>query len=317
VKRRVALTLCRATFAAIDTASTNNPSFPTMITHSPLLLSRILLRPILWGVLLLIGISASAAETSPSSAVPVQRLKDFLWREVQNHEGKTLGSVTDVLVEMPSGKIVFVAVVPSGFFERPKTLPPGALIAPAQGNGPLRVEISHDRWLEAPRIDWDPKLIVQNTGDGPRIYGYYQQQWAEPEPIPEPGLEVVASRKKDNATPPPVQYVSLKDMLLDRVTTPAWEQAGFLSDFIIDWSAQRATHALVSPQFTPLARPDEMWFAIPLPLLNPPDEEDAITVNSNVEAFRRAPNLPEDGRLPENATTEIYRYPADPKLTGS
>src|SRR5690606_27609593 len=109
-------------------------------------------------------------------------------------------------------------------------------------------------------IDWNPRFVVKHEDDGPRIYAYYQQRWSEPDPTPAPGVEVVASQEK---RPAPLQYVSLNNLLLERVTTSAWEQAGFLTDVLLDWSAQRATHALVSPQFTPLARPDEKWFAIP------------------------------------------------------
>jgi len=260
------------------------------------------------------NVSAGADSPPPKSAkaneqaAPVLRLNDVLWREVQNNQGETLGSVSDVLVQMPSGKIVFVAVVPSGFFQRPKTLPPGAFTVPSDPAAALRVDITLERWLEAPRIDWDPKLIVKNTEDGARIYAYYQQRWAEPEPDPEPGLQVVATKKE---TAPPLQYVSLKDLLLNRVTTSAWEQAGYLNDFLIDWTAQRATHALVLPQFTPLAPPDAMWFAIPVPLLNPPVEDDAITVNSGVEAFRTAPTLQPGTALPEGNRTQIFRYPRD------
>jgi sporulation protein YlmC with PRC-barrel domain len=247
----------------------------------------------------------NAAEPASTQA-PQMRLKEFLWREVQNKEGKTLGSVSDVLVEMPSGKIVFVAVVPSGFYQRPKTLPPGAVLVPSDPTAPLQVDITQDRWIDAPWIDWNPRFVVKNEGDGARIYAYYQQRWSEPDPTPAAGVEVVAS-KKDR--PPPLQYVSLNDLLLERVTTPAWEQAGFVTDILLDWSVQRATHALVSPQFTPLARPDQKWFAIPMPLFVPPGEEDSITVNSSVQAFQRAPDFPQDGSGSTDVA-QIYRYPA-------
>lgn len=247
---------------------------------------------------------AGAAEPTRGQARQL-RLKEFLWREVQNKDGRTLGSTSDVLVQMPSGKIVFIAVVPSGFYQRPKTLPPGAFLVPADPDAPLQVDITLDRWLNAPRIDWNPRFAVKYEDDGARIYAYYQQRWSEPDPTPAPGVEVVASKE---ARPPPLRFVSLNNLLLERVTASGWEQAGFLTDFLLDWSVQRATHALVSPQFTPLARPDEKWFAIPTPLLIPPVEEDAIKVNAGVAAFQGAPDFPEDGSgSPDIA--QIYRYP--------
>ena len=258
-------------------------------------------------VALAAAIPGIASATEPTSDQAGQlRLKEFLWREVQNKDGRTLGSTSDVLVQMPSGKIVFVAVVPSGFYQRPKTLPPGAFQVPADPDGPLQVDITLDRWLNAPRIDGNPRYAVKNDGDGARIYAYYQERWSESDPTPAPGLEVVAS-KEDR--PPPLRFVSLNNLLLERVTALGWEQAGFLTDFLLDWSVQRATHALVSPQFTPLERPDEKWFAIPTPLLIPPVEEDAIKVNAGVAAFQGAPDFPENGTGSADVA-RIYRYPS-------
>lgn len=248
--------------------------------------------------------AAQTAEPAPSRTSAL-RLDDFLWRELQDREDRTLGSVSDVLVQMPSGRIVFVAVVPAEFFERPKAVPPGALAVPEDREAPIRLDITKERWIDAPRLDWDSVLVIKNTREGSEIYGYYQQPWREPEPLPPWGVEAVAPRANGS---PPERYVSLKKLLLDRVVTPAWEQAGYVRDFLLDWPARRATHALVSPRFTPLASEQEAWFAVPVPLLNPPVEGDALIVNSDVEAFRDAPRLAR-GKAPRTMM-EIYRYPA-------
>lgn len=257
---------------------------------------------------LLFGLSglavAEAAETPPSKTSAL-RLDDFLWRELQDREGETLGSVSDVLVQMPSGRMVFVAVVPSAFFERPKAVPPGALAVPEDRESPIRLDISKERWVDAPRLDWESALVIKNTREGSEIYGYYQQPWREPDPLPPWGVEAVVPSESGAL---PERYVSLKELLLDRVATPAWQQVGYVRDFLLDWPARRATHALVSPRFTPVASEQEAWFAVPVPLLNPPVEGDALIVNNGIEAFRRAPRLAR-GKTPENLT-EIYRYPA-------
>jgi len=76
--------------------------------------------------------------------------------------------------------------------------------------------------------------------------------------------------------------------LLKRIAAPAWQHEGFLNDFLLDWASQRVTHALISPQFPPLAAPDQMWFAVPIAQLNSPRDGNAIVVNSTPDAFRRA-----------------------------
>jgi hypothetical protein len=208
---------------------------------------------------------------------------------------------------MPSGRLVFVAVVPSEFFARPRAVPPGALTVPAASDQPLQLDITADRWLNAPILDWDAALVIKQTHEGRRIYGYYQHAWREPDPARPWGMTVVAP-PTDSA--PAARYVSLKKLLLNRVITPAAQQAGFVRDFLIDWTQPRATHALVSPRFTPLAQPDAMWLAIPTPLLLPPVEHDALTVNTDVDTLRRARSLAADEKPPTGDAARVFRYPA-------
>jgi sporulation protein YlmC with PRC-barrel domain len=257
---------------------------------------------------------ASALTAAANRAQPAQpsslllRLDEVLWREVQNRAGETLGSVSDVLAQMPSGRLVFVAVVPSEFFERPKAVPPGAIVFPDNAGAPLQLDIPNERWINAPRLDWDAALVIKHTSEGERIYGYYQQAWQEPDPTPPWGMTVVAPPA--DVRERPARYVSLKDILLHRVVTPVGHQAGFVRDFLVDWTRRYATHALVSPRFTPLAKPDAMWLAIPTPLLNPPVADDAITANTDLEALRRAEPVATGVTLSTSDRARIFRYPA-------
>lgn len=264
-------------------------------------------RPLLLLAFLAAGLTGRAAPVPEGSGTI--RLDTLLWREVQDSQGRTLGSVSDVLVQMPSGRVVFVAIVPAEFFSRPKGVPPGALEIPARPDAPVRLDVTPERWRAAPLLDWDTSLLVKQTGEGARIYGYYQQAWREPDPAPPWFMRIVGREGQEGERAK--RYVPLKKLLLDRVTTAADQQIGFVRDFLLDWADRRVTHALVSPQFTPLAKPDDRWFAVPVALLGPPLEQDALTVNSAPEAFREAKPLPE-GRLSHAAPAEIYRYPAVP-----
>lgn len=220
-----------------------------------------------------------------------------------------LGGVSDVLVQMPSGRMVFVAVDPSELFERPKAVPPQALTLPREPEAALRLDISKDRWITAPRLDWDAALVIKNTSEGGRIYGFYQQAWVNPDPDAPWGMTVVAPPK---GASPPARYVSLKRLLLNRIVTPAGQPAGFVRDFLLRWGDGRATHALVSPRFTPLAREDQMWFAVPLSLLSPRVEDDSLQVNSSIDAFRRAGPPRQAADAQGAATAEIHLFPATP-----
>ena len=238
------------------------------------------------------------------AATPL-RFNEILWREVQDREGRTLGSVSDILVQMPSGRIVFVAVTPPEFYAHPKAVSTNALSLPSK-DGALRLDLTTDGWIDAPQLDLESALVIKATSAGGKISGYYQQEWREPELTPA-GVPVVVTAPKD--APAANRYVSLGKLLWNRVTTPAWQQDGYVRDFLLNWPEARVTHAIVSSRFTPVAPKDTTWFAVPVTLLNPPVQQSAITINSGIESLRSAPDLPaaSPARISD---TQIYRYPA-------
>ena len=255
--------------------------------------------------------SWAASERSAPDGTLV-RLDDVLWREVRNVQDEKLGAVSDVLVQMPSGRIVFVAVDPTELFQRPKAVPPAALQVAASPDAPVVLDLAMDRWISAPRLDWDAALVIKNTMEGENIYGYYQHVWSEPDPGPPWGMTVVAPAS-DAA--PSVRYVSLKKLLLDDVATTDKRPVGSIRDFLIDWPGRRVTHALVSRRNVSGPEPGDRWFAIPTALLSPPVDSDAITVNETVAAFHNPPAWPGGGVSLANNPAAIYRYsvPTDPR----
>lgn len=265
------------------------------------------------GAWLLLLIASSPVSRAASVRLPPEatlvRLESLLWRDVQNVQGEGLGAVSDVLVQMPSGRIVFVAVDPTELFQRPKAVPPTALRVSGGPDAPLVLDMAMDRWISAPRLDWDSALVIENTEEGEKIYGYYQHVWREPDPGPPWGMTVVASAS-DAA--PAVRYVSLKTLLLDDVATTGQRPVGRIRDFLIDWPGKRVTHALVSRRIASSPKPDDMWFAIPAALLSPPVDSDAITVNDTVDAFRNPPAWPDEGVNAANNPATIYRYSVGP-----
>ena len=252
----------------------------------------------------LLNIARAASESAPPTAL---RLADFLWRDVQNQQGEPLGATSDVLVEMPSGRIVFVLIKPRQIYAEPRAVPPGSLSAPTSDDSALKLDISLDEWINAPRIDWDPKVIAKYTEKGAEIYGFYNQNWLQTAPGAEaPGVNVVAGKKDDKQ---PVRFVSLNNLVMHRVASPAWETAGFVRGFLLDWNSHRATHALVSRVFDPLPVPNDSWFAIPVSLLNPPVEQDALTIDTNEQAFANARTVSAESDLPISNTTDIFQFP--------
>jgi hypothetical protein len=100
--------------------------------------------------------------------------------------------------------------------------------------------------------------------------------------------------------------------MLERVVTNGNEHVGYIRDFILDWPGKRATHALISPRITQPRRPDQMWFAVPVAVLSPALTSDALTVNTDLGALRRARPVTQEKGRPADAGVTIYRYPVPP-----
>jgi len=260
-------------------------------------------------------IPLQAAPDQSDAGATSFRLERFLWRTVEDKQHHKLGAISDVLAEFPSGKIVFVMVRPDRLYAEPKAVPPSALVVPADQNAPVQLDISPDRWISAPHLGFDPKLVVKDTDDGAKIYGYYQQRWLGTTPhTNNTGLNVVASRDHPTSEQQPTRFVSLQTLKMNRVANSAWKQEGFLCGFVVDWPAHRVAYALVSRLFPPIQPASDPWYAVPVSLLSPPVNRDALTVNSSPEAFERAPQWQPGKKLPANTGTEIFRYPS-PKGT--
>jgi sporulation protein YlmC with PRC-barrel domain len=240
------------------------------------------------------------------------RLEDYLWRSVQNKKGESLGSVNDVLVHLPSGRIVFVSVLPNRLFDRPKAVPPTALTVSPGRHGPLVADISIDWWINAPIVDWSEALVLDLTEQGGKVHAYYQQAWLEPPPGFDWSIDRAVSPEQRANLP---RFVSLRKLEHERLQTGDAEQVGYVYDFLLDWENRRATHALVSPERAPVEQPRETWFAVPVALIGPAKDYDALPVNREMDAFRIAAT-PSDNRIPSADAGHIYRYPIGSQPVG-
>lgn len=257
-----------------------------------------------------LALAAPVKAAQKDAALSDLRVQDLLWRQVESREGETLGGISDVLVQLPSGRLMFLAIDPAALFQPPKIVPPGALSGVEQDPAsPVRLEIAKERWLFAPMVDWDGVGIIDNTAEGSKVYAFYQQAWRDPDPSRPPGLSAVGSTDQRR----PARYVSLNDLLGNRVVANSRQHVGYIRDFVLDWEGLRATHALISPQFVPPQSSGAEWFAVPITFLTPPRFGDAIVVNSDLAAFRNAAQWrPETGSTDR---TSILRYPAPPQIS--
>ena len=250
------------------------------------------------------GQNTPAANTSATEPLP---LDHYLWREVKNQSGQSLGAVSDLLVQIPSGQIVFVVIETSEMYGRPKVVRPDALTVSGKAREPVTLNLSADDWFNAPRLDWSGLQVTQKTNEGEKIYGSYLPQWIEQKPVANANGKN-AGRVSSAAGQPSDGFISLSKLQSHRVSVPGWDQDGFLNSFLIDWAAKRATHVMVSPEFPAIVRPDEMWYAIPVAMLNPPNDQNVLVVNSTKDVVARAQRIA--GEKLRSDIAGIYQFPS-------
>ena len=253
------------------------------------------------------GSNRDAAETQ---SMPLEQL---LWREVKTSDGQSVGTVRDVLCHLPSGQIVYVAIDPSDLYERARAIAPEKLSVPADRKEAVQVKMTINEWLNAPRLDWSGLEVTQVSDSGESIKGVYQAEWVPPQPTSVAAKKTPAQVSAALPKPSGPGFVALSQFHLKRVSVPGWDSEGFLNGFLLDWNAKRVTHALVSTEFAPISSPDKTWYAFPVALLTPPNEQEFIGINSTKEAIANAQRVAGDQLRSD--VQSIYQF--SPKVLSS
>lgn len=245
-----------------------------------------------------------------ATAQPLVTTPSVLWHRVLDQQNNRLGAVTDILVEMPSGRIAFFAVKPSQLFERPRVLPPDAL--ENAGDGALKLKGSLDAWYNAPILSWNQREVDAVTRNGLELRGYYEAAWAPPTSPASSGVAILGHPAQNR---PPTPYVSLRALQNTTVLDPAHQQIGAIAEFLIDWPQRRVTHAIVSHQEPSLTGAVSNGFAIPVPLLNPPAGGSEVIANVTPQTLQRAPRLTNAAQAAQSAG--VFRYVAPSALANN
>lgn len=101
---------------------------------------------------------------------------DLMEKQVENQDGEKLGTVEDLIVDVDSGELEFVVVSSGGILGIGgdlRAVPPGELSE--QGEDRLVLDISSDRWEEAPTIERDEIARLGEEQQSEEIRSFYQQ----------------------------------------------------------------------------------------------------------------------------------------------
>jgi sporulation protein YlmC with PRC-barrel domain len=268
---------------------------------------------LLWAACCCVNVMPAAAAAAPAPNAALSQsmpLQELLWREVKTTDGQSVGTVSDVLCHLPSGQIAYVAIDPSDLYERPRVVAPETLSVPADRNQPVQVKMTINEWLNSPRLDWSGLEVTQRSDSGENIKGVYQKEWVPPRPTSIATKKTPAEISAALPASSGPSFVALSRFHLKRVSVPGWDSEGFLNGFLLDWKAKRVTHALVSTEFAPISGPEKPWYAFPVALLTPPNDQEFIGVNTNEQAVASAQRVP--GGLLRSDLQSIYQF--SPKL---
>ncbi|MCX6897729.1 MAG: PRC-barrel domain-containing protein [Verrucomicrobia bacterium] len=139
--------------------------------------------------------TTSKQRTLPRDLMPPLKASELIGMMVKNPQGRSLGVVRDMAFDTRLGRVVYVAVSSGGLFGmgRPwRAVPPSALSFSAEKRKTLILDISPERWAEAPvfhkmRLN---ELAAEDTRRS--IHQYFNQSW--------PGSEAAKAQVPQNVT---------------------------------------------------------------------------------------------------------------------
>ncbi len=257
---------------------------------------------------------AANAQRSPSAPTTDRliQVRDIVWHEVESRDGTRLGAISDLLVDMPSGRVLFAAIEPADLFHWPKAVPASAIDVAAQGT--IRLKLSLDDWVHAPVLSPDGRRIEQNGRSGVELRGAYETDWSAAAAKTLRGLEVVAPSP---GRPPVARFVSLLSLMGTPVLDVNRRPLGAIGGFLINWNARRAMYALVANDSGSLASWVRSGYAIPTVMLTPPGAGTTIVVNAGPAALQRAPLLSAQNANWRRNPDRVYRFEAQASLAST
>ena len=117
-------------------------------------------------------------QASPERLNGAAKASDVIGMTVNNYQNEKLGKVSDLAVDVESGRIVQVIISSGGFIGMGTTLtavPPGALHQDAQLKV-LQLDSSKDKFKAAPRFDTAKWEECTQSNRVTEVYGYYGEQ---------------------------------------------------------------------------------------------------------------------------------------------
>jgi len=124
-------------------------------------------------------------QLKPADAAPIRKASAFVGSELQASDGKPLGKIEDLIVDLDNGAVVLLVARPDAGLDlgtERMLVPPGCCSDATQDEA-TKLRVTRDQVHKAPRIA-DLKQLTRD--DVAKVYAHFDQMPAEPKTIPDP-----------------------------------------------------------------------------------------------------------------------------------
>lgn len=196
-----------------------------------------------------------SSQREPSEDARVSRLlrsNEVLEKEVRNYQGRTLGEISDVVINMDQGRITHVIVSQGGglFSRGQHAALPIQVLRNSENWEFFLVDMAPDLLSEAPQFDKNRFRDMSNVSWIQNINQFYSQR------IPR-----LQNRLRDLSQEEiqSLNLILLSDLMGRAAQWSGGETAGQVRDVIMDLSQGRVANVMISPRLSP-----EYWTPYPI-----------------------------------------------------
>lgn len=202
---------------------------------------------------------------------------------VQNAVNEKLGSINDLAIELPSGRLAYVLVSAGGVLgigADLKPIPPQAFTAHVGDSNTVTLDITKERWESAPTVKKEKGrvAILSDETQAKQIYAFYNQEWRKEYSLKAGPAEIKIDLPKATGRETTNEIRLASEMLGKDVLSRDQQNLGRLHDFLVDLTGGQVTFAIVAPGRGLEA--DEQGYALAPRVLNmAPDKQFTASVD--------------------------------------
>ncbi|MEX0686169.1 MAG: PRC-barrel domain-containing protein [Balneolales bacterium] len=105
------------------------------------------------------------------------KASEIIGQDVVNQEDESLGSLSDLAIDLENSRVVYALVSTGGFLgigAETRVVPPQAI---QHSEDQLVINIEENRWEDAPAYDKEEIAEMTDESQGSEIYAFFDQQW--------------------------------------------------------------------------------------------------------------------------------------------